>query len=134
MRCVVLLGMVVSSLGLWFMSGLNSASTYGDIILALSVFGLGIGLFTSPNIVAVLESVPVEQTGLTGSLIATVRNFGRVSGVALAVLLLQSAGMNLETSSGFAHAASFSFSGSIILGIIAVSLSLGKIVRFRPFK
>lgn len=59
------------------------------IIIGLALFGTGMGLFQAPNNVAVLNSVPKEQTGLTGGIIATVRNLGRVLGVALVVLIYE---------------------------------------------
>lgn len=124
-------GMILATVGLWLMSQLNATSSYTYIILALSLFGLGIGLFTSPNNVSVLESVPPEKTGLTGSLIATVRFFGRVSGVAIAVLLLQISGANLQTSAGFARASSYAFFGSIAVGLLGTLLNLGKFLTRR---
>jgi len=125
-------GMILATIGLWLMSQLQATSSYMYIILTLSLFGLGIGLFTSPNNVSVLESVPVETTGLTGTLIATVRFFGRVSGVAIAVLILQISGGNLQTSAGFAQASSYAFFGSIVVGILATFLNLGKFWTRRP--
>lgn len=82
-------GMALTAGALGLMALLGRGSSYGEIVLDQALFGAGLGLFTSPNNVVVLESVPVEKTGLTGSLLATVRNFGRVTGVAFAVLLLE---------------------------------------------
>ena len=75
--------------------------------------------------------MPAEKTGLTGSLIATVRFFGRVSGVAIAVLLLQISGANLHTSAGFARASSYAFFGSIVVGLLGTLLNLGKFLTRR---
>lgn len=125
-------GMLIATLGLALMTRFNTTTSYVTIILALSIFGLGTGLFTSPNNVAVLGSVPVEKTGLTGSLIATVRHFGRVSGVAVAVLLLQSSGGNLLTSAGFAQATSYAFVGSVMFGMVGTFLNVGRVWTRRP--
>lgn len=121
------IGLLFATLGLGLMAMFNTSSSYVDIVIALSVFGLGMGLFTSPNNVSVLESVPIEKSGLTGSLMATVRNFGRVSGVAISVLLLQMAGSNLKTIPGFAHASSFAFTIVVVIGAIGILLT---IIRF----
>ncbi len=122
-------GMVTGTAGLWMMTRFTPATSYTDIVIALSVFGAGMGLFTSPNTVAVLESVPIAKSGLTGSLIATVRNFGRVSGIAVAVLLLQSAGANLATVQGFTMATAYAFTGSVMIGAIGVLLSASRLLR-----
>ncbi len=82
-------GMSVISISLFMMGNLSNQSNVGMIILSLVIFGIGMSLFQSPNNVSILESVPVHQTGITGGIIATVRNFGRVSGVAITILLLQ---------------------------------------------
>ncbi len=122
-------GTAVATTGLCLLMRLGPHSTYVYIIAALATFGLGMALFTSPNNVSVLESVPVEKTGLTGSLIATVRNAGRVSGVAIAVLLLQVSvsAAQLQTSSGFDHASSVAFAGAVVTGAVVTLVNL---VRF----
>ena len=83
------IGMGITAVSLWMMGQFDVTTQPFDVVLALSLFGIGVGLFQSPNNVAILESVPVGQTGITGGIIATVRNFGRVSGVAIAVFLFQ---------------------------------------------
>ncbi len=129
------IGLFLGTLGLTLMAFLNSASSYTDIVVALSVFGLGMGLFTSPNNVSVLESVPIEKSGLTGSLIATVRNFGRVVGVALTVLFLQLSGNDLQSSAGFAHASSFAFRMGVIIGIAGTVLTMTRfLVRLKKLR
>ena len=122
------LGLLVGTLGLGLMALLNQRSSYLEIVIALAIFGLGMGVFTSPNNVSVLESVSIEKSGLTGSLIATVRNFGRVSGVAITVLLLQVSGHNLHSSRGFAEASSFTFIMSVGIGLIGTFLTVSRLL------
>lgn len=117
-------GMLIGTLGLGLMALLHTASSYPEIVIALSIFGVGMGLFTSPNNVSVLESVPIEKSGLTGSLIAAVRNFGRVSGVAFAVLFLQISGDDLQSAKGFAAASSFAFILTVCIGLIGTLLTM----------
>jgi len=125
-------GLLLGTAGLGLMALLNASSSYFDIVIALSVFGLGMGIFTSPNNVSVLESVPIEKSGLTGSLIATVRNFGRVSGVAITVLFLQISGENLHLSNGFARASSFTFTMAVVIGLIGTLLTITRLLRVTP--
>ncbi len=124
-------GMAMGTAGLWMMTRFTPGTSYTDIVIALSVFGAGMGLFTSPNTVAVLESVPIAKSGLTGSLIATVRNFGRVSGIAVAVVLLQGAGADIATVQGFSAATAYAFTGSVMIGAIGVLLTASRLMGRR---
>ncbi|QSO51811.1 DHA2 family efflux MFS transporter permease subunit [Alicyclobacillus curvatus] len=122
------IGLALATAGLGSMAFLSPSSSYVDIVICQAVFGLGMGIFTSPNNVSVLESAPVEKSGLTGSLMAAVRNFGRVSGVALAVLFLQAAGSNLHSSAGFAQASSFAFTMAVIIGLTGTILTTSRLL------
>ncbi|MCY0877108.1 MAG: DHA2 family efflux MFS transporter permease subunit [Firmicutes bacterium] len=125
-------GMLLGTLGLGLMALLTTTSSYLDIVIALSVFGMGMGLFTSPNNVSILESAPIEKSGLTGSLMATIRNFGRVSGVALTVLFLQWSGDSLVTAPGFARASAFTFTIAVGLGLLGTLFTMSRLwIRIR---
>ncbi len=83
-----ILGMVISTISLFLLIHVSVDTKPLFIVLSTVLYGIGSGLFQSPNNISVLESVPITKSGITGSLIATVRNFGRVIGVAVAFLLL----------------------------------------------
>lgn len=51
-------------------------------ILGLALFGLGTGLFQSPNNTAVMSSVPKARLGIAGGVLTTTRNLGMVLGIA----------------------------------------------------
>lgn len=55
-------------------------------------------------------------------------NFGRVSGVAITVLLLQVSGHNLHSSRGFAEASSFTFIMSVGIGLIGTFLTVSRLL------
>ncbi|CAB3389972.1 Drug resistance transporter, EmrB/QacA subfamily [Kyrpidia spormannii] len=117
-------GMAIATAALLGMAGFGSGTSKPAVVAAQALFGLGMGLFTAPNNVSILESVPVAQTGLIGSLLATIRNFGRVSGVALAVVLLETA---IGTSSHYSESAlvigsRIAFGSAAILGAVATLL------------
>lgn len=59
-----------------------------EVWAILALIGAGAGLYSSPNNVAVLNSVSRNDTGLASSLLATQRNLGRAVGVALASIVL----------------------------------------------
>ena len=56
-------------------------------IIALAIFGTGNGMFQSPNNSTTLAVIPVEKHGMAGSIVALMRNFGSVVGIALGVRL-----------------------------------------------
>lgn len=115
-------GMVVIAISLVWMATFHSGTSPWSVVLAQGLFGVGNGLFQSPNNVSILETVPVEKTGLTGSLMATIRNFGRVFGVAFVVLLLQSAsGLDL-TAKGLDKAMPPVFVTGAVLAVLAALL------------
>lgn len=64
--------------GLAVFSGNEKAA----IPLLLSLFGLGTGLFQSPNNSSVMGTVPKHRLGIAGGIMATTRNVGMVLGIA----------------------------------------------------
>lgn len=88
---------ILSSVGLFIMgisfvilSHFGAASSTLKIIFAMMLIGFGTGLFQSPNNSAIMGSVPKHRIGIASGLLATMRNFGMVTGVALASGILTS--------------------------------------------
>jgi len=77
-------GLGLTGLGLFLLSGLNSASTTGDVVLRLAVMGLGMGLFVAPNTSAIMGVVAQQRLGTASAMIATVRQIGMAIGLAIA--------------------------------------------------
>lgn len=67
--------------------GLSSGST-ANLAFHLVLVGAGIGLFQSPNNNSIMGAVPRSHLGVASALLATVRNFGLVTGAALSTGLL----------------------------------------------
>jgi len=63
------------------LSGGTSALTMG---MVLGVYGLGAGLFQSPNNSGVLGAAPQERLGVASGTLATMRQMGQVAGIAIA--------------------------------------------------
>ncbi|MBI3555658.1 MAG: MFS transporter [Deltaproteobacteria bacterium] len=68
-------------------SGLSSTSPT-SLIFDLMLVGAGIGLFQSPNNNSIMGAVPRSHLGVASALLATVRNFGLVTGAAMSTGLL----------------------------------------------
>ncbi|MCJ7664998.1 MAG: MFS transporter [Desulfobacterales bacterium] len=76
------LGAAISACALFLMSRLPPVATSLDVVWRLAVFGLGAGIFQSPNNSAVMGSAPRPQLGMASGILATVRNVGMVFGIA----------------------------------------------------
>lgn len=97
-RLLTTLGMFIQSLGLLLLSRLGPQSAMSSIILALSISGLGIGIFISPNTSALLGSAPKDRQGIAAGVLATSRNLGMVLGVGLAGAIVTTVIVSLDVS------------------------------------
>jgi EmrB/QacA subfamily drug resistance transporter len=78
------LGLAILGCGLWLLSGLQSTSPVSQIVIALGIAGLGVGIFTSPNSSALMGSAPRREQGIAAGILATARNVGMVLGIGFA--------------------------------------------------
>lgn len=115
-------GLSAAAAALGLMSRFGGGTSVMEVVLTLGLFGTGMGFFQSPNNVAVLESVPSSKTGLTGSLMATIRNFGRVTGVSLTVLLFQVGSAGHSSAAGYREGITFVFLIGLAIAVAAILL------------
>jgi MFS family permease len=89
-RAVTASGMAICVAGLavlyLFLDG--AAGDMPFVMLGLAIFGVGQGLFISPNSSAIMTTAPEELTGEAGSLLNVVRYLGISTGIAGASTLL----------------------------------------------
>lgn len=85
---LTLLGLSISSLGLFLMSTLNEFSTLPYLITFVIVMTLGNGMFQSPNTSLIMSTVSKDKLGVAGSVNALVRNLGMVFGISFSTTLL----------------------------------------------
>jgi EmrB/QacA subfamily drug resistance transporter len=76
------LGGAISALSLFLMSQLSGSASSVDVAWRLALFGLGTGIFQSPNNSAVMGSIPRSHLGTGSGILATMRNVGMVLGIA----------------------------------------------------
>ncbi len=77
------LGAAICATALFFMSGLTGSARPADLLWRLALFGLGTGIFQSPNTSAVMGSTPRPHLGIASGILATMRNVGMVLGIAI---------------------------------------------------
>jgi hypothetical protein len=80
--------MTVSALSCGLLATLPADAGAGQVAWRLALFGLGAGIFGSPNNSAVMGSAPRELLGVVSSLLGAVRTVGMVLGVAAGAAVL----------------------------------------------
>lgn len=83
---VAVVGLAVQSAGLAAISRLGPDTPAGLVALSLAAVGLGVGLFTVPNMSLVMGAIDRREQGVAGGLTQMARTIGVVSGVALGSL------------------------------------------------
>jgi len=87
---LTLIGLLLTSGGMFLMSILNDHPSFFIMGLYIAIMSLGNGLFQSPNNSLIMSMVPVNKLGVGGSVNALVRNIGMVVGIALSTSILYS--------------------------------------------
>ncbi|MGB9976011.1 MFS transporter [Thermovenabulum sp.] len=81
-------GAGICTLALLFLSKMPLNIKATDVIIRLIMFGIGNGLFQTPNNSSVMGSAPKDKQGVASGVLATMRNTGMVLGTALSGGLL----------------------------------------------
>lgn len=84
----MVLGLAVQSAGLFLFSTLGVDSSYVLAVIYMMIFGAGVGIFASPNMSAVMGSVPPNRRGIASAIRTTAWNVGYTVSLNLAIVLL----------------------------------------------
>ena len=82
------LGLAISSVGFFWLTQVNLATTYSEVAIPLALLGVGNGLFVSPNISSIMRSVPPNRRGVASGFRTTMFNVGGTASAGLAILLI----------------------------------------------
>ena len=82
-RLISLVGLIFIIAGCYSISTLQVNTNMGGIVLRLIPFGLGMGIFQSPNNSAVMGTAPPERLGVASGLLALARTLGQTTGLPL---------------------------------------------------
>ena len=88
MRILPTLGMLVTCCALVMMLFVTETLNIPLLMVSLATLGIGLGLFSAPNTIAVMSYVKREQYNSASGLIATVRQFGMMISMGIATLLI----------------------------------------------
>lgn len=121
-------GMGLTGLSLYLLGGLTASSTYLDVAARLILLGIGTSIFNSPNNSSIMGAVPRDKLGLTGGMVATIRNIGMMTGAALTGSLFAAwAGPAASATSGAVDAelflTGFSKSFQFLMFLAAVAMA-----------
>ena len=82
------LGLIIASSGFFVLSRLDQFTPYSQLAVGLSLVGLGIGLFRSPNASSVMGSVPASKRGISSGVRATIINTSIVASIPLVIAIM----------------------------------------------
>lgn len=81
-------GLILTSLSLFLLSTLSIDTPYEHVALYMSILGLGIGMFSSPNMSLIMGSVPENRRGVASAVRAIFFNVGFTVSLNIAVLVM----------------------------------------------
>lgn len=118
------LGMLLMAIALLALGCLAPSMTFVMLMACFALYGIGNGLFLSPNNSEAMASLPPQKNSAASSMLATVRNLGNSIGVSMVSILLYlslaAGGITEVTAAGpsmLSHAAG---SVLIIAGLICI--------------
>jgi len=86
-RMLASIGMALVALGLGLLSFLGTHTPLVFVVLAIIILGLGYGLFSSPNMNAIMSSVDRRLYGVAAATVGTVRLIGQMLSMSIAILV-----------------------------------------------
>ncbi|NLT36552.1 MAG: MFS transporter [Methanomassiliicoccus sp.] len=89
-RVLASTGMVVIGIGLLLLSTLSVDSSTGSLVAYLTLCGIGMGMFSSPNTSAIMGSVSKRQLGVASGTVSTMRTVGQSLSLAIMVAVVAS--------------------------------------------
>src|SRR5215467_7231886 len=82
------LGLLLNAIAFLCLSFLSTQTTALPVVLCLSILGLGMGLFQTPNNNLLMSSLPRARLGIGSSFLSIVRSLGNSVGAALAATIV----------------------------------------------
>ena len=119
------------SVGIFALRGLSTQASEMDIGLRLAVIGLGTGMFSSPNVSAIMGCAPRQRQGVAAATSSTARNLGQVFGVALtgavfSIQLAQRTASQVSSQTAFFGAMDDAFLMLALIAFVGIITSLAR--------
>jgi EmrB/QacA subfamily drug resistance transporter len=87
-RLLATAGIVVQALGFLILATLGTGASYLEVAVVLVVFGVGNGLFNTPNTREIMASVPANRRGIASGFRSLVYNIGLTLSYGLVILFI----------------------------------------------
>ena len=129
------LGQLICSSAMVLLSRLPPSAGALDVALRLTLFGIGTGVFQSPNTSAAMGAVQRPRLGVASAVLANMRNIGMVMGIAAAGVVLHGLvpeeildkhSLNVSDASLFLHGIETAFLAGAAISAVAAITSLIK--------
>lgn len=124
------LGMIMITISLVIFTLLTYTTSLYIIIAGLVILGIGIGIFSAPNMNSIMGSVERKYFGLASATVGTMRLLGQTFGMGLILIIFAIyIGATLFTPQNYPELLSsikITFTISVILSIIAIFASLAR--------
>lgn len=122
------MGLCAAALGMFSFVSENSSISY--IGAALVIAGTGFAMFSSPNNNAIMNCVEPKDYGIANSIIATMRNYGQSSGMAIiniiTVLILGNGTLEAARSADIISMIHISFVVFSIICVVGIVFSMSR--------
>ena len=115
-------GMAIAAIALAILTFLTNSTPIYIVVLAMILQGIGMGLFSSPNMNAIMSSVPPKDAPTASASQATMRTIGQTMSLGLLTLIFAWIMGNLELSPQYSEM--IIQSSQIICGICTVACIL----------
>ncbi len=127
---IATLGMASCTVGLFLASFVGTATGLAVILTILILLGIGFGLFSSPNMTAIMSSVQPRYYGTASSMVGTMRTQGMLVSMAIVTVIithyLGDQAVTPETMKGFIKSMQMSFRIYAAMGLVGIIFSLGR--------
>ena len=124
------LGMGLTTFGLLMLVFLTSETSLYYVVTSLAILGLGFGLFSSPNMNAIMSSVERNYYGIASGTVATMRLIGQMLSMAIATLTFSLMIGNKEISplnyESFLHSVNLLFIVFSVSCMVGIFFSIGR--------
>jgi EmrB/QacA subfamily drug resistance transporter len=121
-------GMLFTCISMALLYTLNQGTDLWFIIFCLALTGLSQGLFTTPNIHAIMSSVDTEYSGSASGIMSTTRGIGMVLGLGTATIAFNHFIGDVQLTPGYYH--EFMTSMKLCFFVASIAAFLGMLSQY----
>ena len=122
------LGMAITTIGLVILALISEETSLYIIISSLAIIGIGIGIFSAPNMNAIMGSVKRKYYGVASATVSTMRLLGQTFGMGMILIIfavyIGAVQFTPQNYPELLTSIKITFIISVILSLIAIFASL----------